>query len=380
MIDSDDDFGNTLKEALSKDIDLIDAVSEYSLSVFIHKYLSTEGEEDNTPPLPTQESDFYTTPLALTVGMGDLKIVSIEPSPKDEDMFLGFPAVATFMSPDRWIALIKHKESRLIVEESVNLVLQGKTLSKVLFIHDSENQKRAVRFKIFRASTEQNMIVELSPAGIEDILEYESGPRKKIKLNALIVDAAFMPEDPSGWCEGLRQRAVQAEATQDPAAMRFFIVGDSDHRNLPGWFASPQISGYFVKPIDMRLLMFLLSEFLDNKTTIYHFENLGWAQPTLNTHVSKSIKLEALSEYGARLRSSAPIAPGTVFYLRKMIFDKAPNGCLAARVYACEQDPNDKTSYQVFALYFGIGDAFLKYARTWIRDNYAALKAQGGGS
>jgi hypothetical protein len=121
-------------------------------------------------------------------------------------------------------------------------------------------------------------------------------------------------------------------------------------------------------------MLFLLSEFLPNQHTMFQFNNVGWSQPQLSVHVAKNLHLEALSEYGATLRSKQKIVPGTMVYLRKSIFENAPNNCLAARVYACSEHPKDKNEYLVQATYFGINDAFLKFARTWIRENYASTK------
>jgi hypothetical protein len=95
--------------------------------------------------------------------------------------------------------------------------------------------------------------------------------------------------------------------------------------------------------------------------------------------VAKASALEALSEFGATLKSKSPIVPGSLLYLRKSIYDNAPYQCLAARVYACSEHPSEKDYYQVQATYFGIGDVFLKFARTWIRENYANQKTKENG-
>jgi hypothetical protein len=125
-------------------------------------------------------------------------------------------------------------------------------------------------------------------------------------------------------------------------------------------------------------MLVFLSEHLQNKNTLFTFSNLGFSSPALTVHVAKEVALEALSEFGATLHSQSKLAPGTVFFLRKSIYENAPNGCLAARVYACRE--HSSGGYQVYATYFGINEAFLKYARTWIRENYANQKSQDGGS
>jgi hypothetical protein len=88
------------------------------------------------------------------------------------------------------------------------------------------------------------------------------------------------------------------------------------------------------------------------------------------------VELEALSEFGATIKTKQKLAVGTMIYLRKSIYNNAPNQCLAARVYACEEHQSEKGFYQIYATYFGINDAFLKFARTWIRENYASSKSQ----
>ena len=142
------------------------------------------------------------------------------------------------------------------------------------------------------------------------------------------------------------------------------------------WLNIPEILGAFRRPVDLRQMLFSFSENLSNHNTRYQFPNLGWSQPSLNVHVAKGIELEAVSEYGATLKSAQRLIPGTMVYLRKGIFDQAPNECLAARVYACEEDPADAAYFQIYVTYWGINDAFLKFARTWIRENYALTRAK----
>lgn len=379
VVDSDPFFARSMAESIGKDMDKLDVISDSSLSVFLHKYLDTKANEEKTPPKITEESDFYANPIKLKINTPELKCVAAEPAPAEEQMFLGFPALNVFMSPERWFSLIQDKESRLIVEEAASLVMQGRVLNKTVIIQDAENNRRAVNLKMSKGSAENEMLVEMAPATLEDVMQLATPAPPAIRLKSLVLDSAFVPAEPAGWFEGIRGRAVQQQHCSQPSELKFFIIGDNEGRFSPAWLNSPDVSGFFVRPVDNRQFMFLLSESLKNKHTVYNFDNLGWSQPNLNVHVSKPIRLEAISEYGARLRSSAPILPGTLFYLRKSIFDSAPNACLAARVYSCEQDPNDKTSYQIYVIYFGIGDTFLKYARTWIRDNYAQMKAQAGG-
>jgi hypothetical protein len=84
--------------------------------------------------------------------------------------------------------------------------------------------------------------------------------------------------------------------------------------------------------------------------------------------------LERLSEFGADIKHSRPIAPGSILFLRGGIFENAPNRCLAGRFYHCEEHPKEKGMYLCSLTYFGINDGFMKYARKWFRENYALMK------
>src|SRR5690606_36922212 len=106
------------------------------------------------------------------------------------------------------------------------------------------------------------------------------------------------------------------------------------------------------------------------------FDNLGWISPRLRTHLSKPVHLNLISEYGATIDTSTPFKEGSFFYLRKSIYDEAPNGCLAARVYFTEPHATEEGRYTCHATYFGINDGFLKHARTYMRELYAQSKTK----
>lgn len=380
VVDPDEQNASTVADQLRKDMDRLQVVTESSYSLFLHRYLeSSGGKSEKTPPKPTDDTDFYSTPISLSVAATDLKCLSVDPGPSTEDLFLGHPAAGLFSTPDKWLSLMEEKETRLIVEESVQLAMKGRVLTKLLTVIDSANHRRAVNFKFYKGSTDQIVMIDLSPAGLNDLVEKMTSPETNKTMEALVVDSTFVPDEPSSWIEGLRMRAAQVGLIKKPDELRFLILAETDYKPNRSWIENPELLSVLNKPVDFRQLLFHLSENLQNKNTLFKFENLGWAQPALSIHVSKAIKLEALSEFGATLAARSPLVPGSVVYLRKSIYENAPNGCLAARVYSCEESPSEKGTYIIHLTYFGINDAFLKYARTWIRENYAAQKSKGEG-
>lgn len=117
-----------------------------------------------------------------------------------------------------------------------------------------------------------------------------------------------------------------------------------------------------------------LSIILNNPYTVYNFNNIGWSKSRVGIQVSKQAQLKSLAEFGATISHSRPIAPGTFLFLRKSIFDNAPRKNLCARFYACEEDSAEKGKYLCSLIYFGINEAFTKFARSWFRETYAASK------
>ena len=380
VIDPDEATSNALALQLSKEMDRLQVVTESSYSLFLHKYFGAGGVGKETPPQPTLEADFYSPLVSMSLNLTDMKCLGVEPAPNETDMFLGHSASVLFNSPDKWVTLLQDKEAKLILDEALQLAARGRAMEKLVAILDSDNNRRAVNFKIFKSDTENQLTVLMSPAGLGDIMQKLTSEDTSKALDVMIVETSFVPEDSAAWIDGLRNRAMQLNFIKHPEQLKFMLVSDGENlRHSEKWLRSPDILGLFIKPVDTRQMLYFLSEYLSNQNTLFHFNNLGWSAPGVPVHVSKQVHLEALSEYGATLRSTAKLAPGSMVYLRKSIYDNAPNTCLAARVYYCENHPSEANCYHVFATYFGINESFLKFARTWIRENYAQQKNTKGG-
>ncbi|MGE4131158.1 MAG: hypothetical protein AB7F86_05935 [Bdellovibrionales bacterium] len=377
IIDPDEQSGRPMAQFLAKDMDRLMIGWESSYSYFLHRVLSPGGSSDRNaePPNVTNETDFYTFPIALSVTSDEKKCLSVDPGPDEPDNFLGHHAMSLFSSPDRWWTIFQEQESKIVMEESIELAAKGREVQKVLIVNDVENKRRAISVKVTKSTVDHIVNVEFSPAGLDAIMEKMTADQTSKSLDVMIVDTNFVPEDAYSWIEGLRTRALQLNLIQKPEDLAFILVADGNPSRTEDWFTNPNILAMLMKPVDHRQLLFLISEQLTNRNTLYNFHNLGWSEPGISVHLSKEVELESLSEFGARIRSKQKLVPGTVVYLRKSIYENAPNGCIAARVYVCKEHP-DGEGYQVFLTYFGINEAFLKYARTWIRENYAQQKSK----
>lgn len=377
VIDPDSNLTANLASQLGKDMDRLKATGENSYTYFLQKYFEPTGTINEDPPDVTSPSDFYKSPLTLNISTRDMKCLSLDPGPEAGDLILGHAAMDIFANPDRWLTLFKEKGSRQVLEEGIKFAETGTASEKLIILEDRDGRRRAVNFRFKKGAADHLITAEIVPASLGDIAGKMKGQERTKELDVIIINSGFVPDDPQGWILGLRTRAVHVGLVQDPSTLKFILISDFEENVNEAWLNCPDILGMFAKPIDNRGLLFLLSEALANKNTVYHFENLGWAQPNVPLHVSKKVELHALSEFGVTLKAAQKLMPGTMIYLRKSIYDNAPNQCLAARVYACEDIPGEKGNFYIYATYFGINDAFLKFARTWIREHYAQQKALG---
>ncbi len=376
VIDLDELTGGNLATQLVKDMDRLKATTESSFQMFLQRYLDPTGAGEKVPPKPTAAEDFYQPQITLTVQAEGLRCLTAVPPPTDTDKLLGHSAKDIFSTPEKWMTLFSDKGTQLVLEESAQFSLKGRDIEKILHVNDAEGVRRAVKIQIRRGGADHLISLQIEAANLADIVAKADVAEHGKELDVLILESNFMPDEPAPWIEALRLRVNQVGLTKQLQDLKFFVIADNDARASGPLLNCPDILGLLIKPVDSRQLQFLLAEYLPNKHCVYQFDNLGWAQPALSVHVSKSVELEALSEFGATLKARQPLAPGTMIYLRKSIYDNAPNSCLAARVYACEPHHQDKDHFQVFATYFGINDQFLKFARTWIRENYAQQKGK----
>jgi hypothetical protein len=195
-----------------------------------------------------------------------------------------------------------------------------------------------------------------------------------------VVDVGLIPGgNVDGFIIAVNEQAAKNKLLKPGQRPKFVFLVENEQQLRHQAFANPDVVGLLAKPVEPRHLSFVVATALQTKFSIYSFPNLGWASVLLPIHVARDVQLENLSEFGASLRLPRPIAPGTLLFLRGDIFDNAPNRCLAARFYHCEEHTKETGQFLCSVTYFGLNDSFLKYARKWFRENYAASKQAAGG-
>jgi hypothetical protein len=376
ILDPDEKVGQTLRGVLSKDIDRIKPVYENSYSMFLHKYFKPKVAAHIAPPRLVEPHELYMSPLKINVDSTTRKMLSVERIPDPTDTILGHNANELFSTPEGWLNLFPSKETQIVLDEAMFLARQGRKIRKVMIAQSALDDGCGLALSFAALPEDSQVSVTLEPSSMMDITEMMQSMDAPTSLDALVIDAAFVPNDTAAWVTWLKKRAVASKLISHQDALKIIVMTEKEADPPAKWLNVPEIVGVFCKPVDVRQFIFTLGEALSNNFTAYQFSNIIWAQPNLFIHAAKESFLESLSEFGVTLRTDRPITPGHFVYLRKSIYDNAPNGCLAARVYFSQPHPKEEGQFLTHATYFGINDYFLKFARTWIREHYATLKKQ----
>lgn len=377
LIDPAEDQLASFVKQIKGEMDHVQITTETSYGYFVHKYIQNGAKKDK-PPVATLADQIPAGGLKLRIHTETRNLVSSNYTPGETDTFFGHPATAIKIGSADWWKLFKSAENDVIFQGALDVLKEKKSYSKVTTITAADGQDYAVKFKISPDQDDAHFLFELHPVSAAEVMEkLETATSTLSGMDAMIIDTAFVPKNFVEWVEFLKTSALQKGLIKRAEDLKIILTSDREDRLEREWLDSPHVVGFVLKPFETRHLLAMLGLATGNPFTAYTFSNLGWADTGTNCHMAREMHIETVSEYGATLMSRTPFRPGSFFFLRKLIFDHAPNQCLAARVSFCEPHPKEKGQFQVSVMYYGINDSFLKFARTWIRENYAHSKAQG---
>ncbi|MGE0763860.1 MAG: hypothetical protein AB7N80_11330 [Bdellovibrionales bacterium] len=381
VLDLDDTHAAQIKTNLPKDVDQTRVIVESSYSAFVNRYMSAGNTQFAKPPDGATEADLFAPTVTLTIKSESLEMVALQTPPTEEQTYFGHKGVEAFSTPTGWMKpLATVNGNKELIAELVSLALSGHTVNRTLVGSNSSNEGRIFNLVLSATADPTIIKVDLNLPTKED-LQPKTTNEKISSLDLMVVDLALVPGgNISGFIEAVNEQAAKAGLMKHRKRLKFILTCVTEKQLKHRDWAHPDLIGVIVKPAEMRHLSFLVANALGTKHSVYRLNNLGWMPALLPVHVAKDVRLEMLSEFGAAIRHSRPIAPGAILYLRGGIFDNAPNRCLAARFYHCEEHPKEKGQYLCTMIYFGINDGFMKYARRWFRETYAQSKqAEGSG-
>lgn len=371
-----------LHQSITDEMDQVRVIKETSYISFLKKYLRNSAP--GVVHSPVEPEELFAESIKFRIDPQTLNMMELLSPCKDEDLWFGYSCAELKTDLQGWKKPFRSPDQQERLAEAFQLAIIGNKHRTILEMHRQNGDIKLVGCLITQ-EPDGSLIFEYHVPTIEELNAFtgDSTPEGQLqKLDLIIVDVGFMGNNFAGWIEGLSAAARQKGVLAEKERLKIMVMVD-EHQNIDlKRFSQPEIVGMIYKHGDLRSMLVQISNHIENKFTIYQINNAGWATANFNIHVAKDIQLEQISEFGVTIRLPRPMRPGTFLFMRKSIFDNAPNQCLAARFYACEESSKYPGEYQCSALYYGINDMFMKFARQWFRESYAQSKqkeSSGGG-
>lgn len=372
VVDSDPDSYSQALDILKEDMDHIQVAAFSSYSAFLRKYFEDKGSTLDVNDLsPVNLKELSGGQIAWIINPDNHELVEATPFSPDTTV-LGYSFDELFKEKKDWEKLIISNGNESLLEEAIQLVLTGRPFQTLFFSLDKEMKQKALNLKV--NSHSRGLQLSLSIPKPEEVKEFILLQSKFTQWDLLILDSALMPDTIDDWIKNMETNARSNGYLKENQNLKIILIDHSDSRRDKEQFKQTHIRSLLLRPLEPRSFVFNVSSALDHPHTVYSFKNMGWSTSRTPVQVAKKAQLKRLSEFGAELQLPRPIAPGSFLFLRDSIFDNAPRSNLCARFYACEEDPTEKGQFLCSLIYFGINEAFTKFARSWFRETYAASK------
>ncbi len=375
IVDSVEERLDHTAETIQKDLEQVKVIRESSYMRLLENYFGQNAKKNQRIAEPCTIDDLIIDRVCLVLKRAKLTVENFSVPLQEDTTFFGFKA-KEFIGKDNFISLLFGDEDlEQIFRESLSLSEIQNPLFRLLTVKTAYSTTCSVYLKIeIKSPDHVELTFEIPP---HELLQKRRKAEQKLdRIDALILDAAFLPEDSHSFITGFETTAREKNLLPENSQLNVIILTDEARMTDMRQFEHPSIRSVVTRPIDTKTLLFSISFWTKSEHTLYCFENIEWFPVQLPIHMAADILLEEISEFGATLCHKRPITPGVVLFLHKSIFDNAPGGMLAARFYRCEDHPNKKGFFLCSVMYFGISDHFTKFARAYFRENYALQKAK----
>lgn len=372
VIDPDEDVTNNLQSSLHKDMPHIRFHTANNFALFLKTQLNGSGAS-LADASPATEADLGGSDYKFILSQDNFDLVNVSPTPAPESLFLGHALYALSEKPSNWKSVFDAETLAAYLEEGLRFCLSGRSITQSWYAYHADGSPKSVQAKL--SMTAQNQLcVEFVPRESAPVKDDPNKERiQSIELIVLNID--FINTPIGDWIDNIQNLLASKGMLHGDNKLKVLLIGETQRKVDLYTLHRPEVIGFIPKPIDNRQLLFLSAFALKDSFTMYRFDNIGWHNSILHVHLAKPARVTSISEFGVTLQLAKPVAPGSFLYIRQGIFQNAPGGALCMRFYNCEEDQaSEETAYNCSALYFGITDAFLKFARSWIRETYAASK------
>ncbi len=372
IIDPDSQHSQNLKDFIERKADQISITEFSSYRTFFELGLSKDNPADFEPS-PSDSKDLPAGFLKIKVDAEKKTLIHCEPPISPDLKFCGHAMDQLFVEgQNSWWKIFELKQNQVFFDDAY----LNPGAQRVLFAQNTEGVW--LGFNVTFNGEPSELSLDFQPLTSEQLLLSTPTVSQLKSIDALVIDTAFVSQNFDSWMTGLLDHALSVGAIKRREDLKIIFMSEKEDHLDEAWLKCDNVIAFILKPTDHKSVTVALAEALNLKYTLFTFSNLGWIRPGLRTHLSKPVELSQLSEFGAVINTSTPFKEGAFFFLRKGIFDEAPNGCLSARVYKTIPHPTDEGRFLAHATYYGINDFFLKHARSYMREQYAASKGKSG--
>jgi hypothetical protein len=387
VLDPNASSGDNIASIITDGLQQVKVATENSYYLFLKDYLrdpslqsEKEAPNEGGDIQLLKPMDLYASEVTWVISAESRNLVEVRTKAKDQSALLGHSANEIFNSNHGWLSLFQGKDNENLLDEILKVLAASErklTRKFALTASDGKGKWAEVSFSPLPHPKGQ-VLVTVSHLQNLDWVKTKNHLLKSLDL--LIVNSDLVPENVDSWIEGIQALASGVGICSANRPMNILIISDTTTRmaSIQKKYRNAKIAALLFKPIDIKSLLFQTSILCRSPFTKYNFENQNFAETNFEAHLTKEVRLDGISEFGSSITHPSKIEAGSVLFLHEGIFEKAPQSALAARFYHSEPHPSQKGMFTCSFSYYGINDAFLKFCRTWIRDNYAAKKAKEG--
>jgi hypothetical protein len=385
LLDSDENQLDHMSETLHRELEQIRVHSETSYLRLLQLYFSPNSEASDLYRQRLQatrainSTDVPPDPFQLLI-QPETKTISRLLGVSNETQFLGH-SVADWIGKDSYIkVLFPDKDLTENFEEAFGLVASERPMVRTFLCQAADGKYCALTVHL-TLQLDGLIQMKFRVPDSDGIKRRMSIEKPLDTLDIILMDSAFLPSSIDSFLTGLESLAKQKGVLKPDRSLAVIVLIDPIQAKTLDVkkYSHPLIKAVLIKPLDPRLLAFTISVWTKNIYTKFRFDNIGWLSMTMNAQMATDMVLEEIAEFGATMRYPTPLAPGGVLFLHKSIFENAPKQMIAARFYRCEEHPSEKDQYLCYVTYFGMTDAFAKFARRYFRESYAQSKSKEEG-
>lgn len=388
VVNPDEKMIQQISSNINDNFDQVRVVGDTSYSNFLKKYFNddTDNETPAESPIdlestrPVSSEDLCGDSLIFYVHSSNHSILApLPPSEYSELEVLGYPAYEMLSHTDKWLKMMfPLEDSRDEMKEALGAAWMGRTVSKTIILRNKNMDPKAALVKMEKRSEDESIKVTFEPASEQLVKEKILLEAPISTFDCIIIDSHYVPEDIDSWILGLSDYCKLKALLPEDKKLKIIVMGNEDSQLDPSLYSHTNIRGICQAPLDTRSFLLSVSAAINNNFSIYSFDNISWLDTRIPVQIAKPVKLLKISEFGGSINCPVPIAPGTFLFVRGNIFNQAPRGNLCIRFYGSEKTEDEDYPYTCHMLYYGINENFMKFARNWFRETYAASKQKQG--